>query len=136
MLSPARMKFRKHFKGKIHGVASRGYELSFGSYGLKAMEPARVTAAQIEAARRTITRCMKRVGKVWIRVYPNVPVSQKPAEVRMGSGKGGVEYWACRVYPGTILFEMDGVDESVAREALALAAAKLPILTKVVTRGA
>lgn len=130
------MKFRKHFKGKIHGVASRGYQLSFGSYGLKAMEPARVTAAQIEAARRTITRCMKRVGKVWIRVYPNLPVTQKPAEVRMGSGKGGVEYWACRVYPGTILFEMDGVDESVAREALALAAAKLPVLTKVVTRGA
>ncbi|MCR5225204.1 MAG: 50S ribosomal protein L16 [Alphaproteobacteria bacterium] len=136
MLSPARMKFRKHFKGKIHGVASRGYELSFGSYGLKAMEPARVTAAQIEAARRTITRCMKRVGKVWIRVYPNVPVSQKPAEVRMGSGKGGVEYWACRVYPGTILFEMDGVDESIAKEALTLAAAKLPILTKIVSRGA
>lgn len=136
MLSPARMKFRKHFKGKIHGVASRGFSLSFGSFGLKALEPARITAAQIEAARRTITRCMKRVGKVWIRVYPNLPVTQKPAEVRMGSGKGSVEYWACRVYPGTILFEMDGVDESIAREALALAAAKLPISTKIITRGA
>ncbi len=136
MLSPARMKYRKHFKGKIHGVASRGYTLSFGSFGLKALEPARVTAAQIEAARRTISRCMKRVGKVWIRIYPDVPVSQKPAEVRMGSGKGGVEYWACRVYPGTIMFEMDGVDESLAREALTLAAAKLPILTKIVVREA
>jgi len=136
MLSPARMKFRKHFKGKIHGIASRGYRLNFGSYGLKAVEPARVTAAQIEAARRTITRCMKRVGKVWIRVYPNVPVTQKPAEVRMGSGKGSVEYWACRVYPGTIMFEMDGVDEATARQALALAAAKLPIQTKIIARGA
>ncbi len=136
MLSPARMKYRKQFKGRIHGVASRGYTLSFGSFGLKAMNPARVTAAQIEAARRAITRCMKRVGKVWIRIYPNVPVSQKPAEVRMGSGKGGVEYWACRVYPGTIMFEMDGVDEALAREALSLAAAKLPVLTKIVTRGA
>jgi large subunit ribosomal protein L16 len=135
MLSPAKMKFRKHFKGRIHGIASSGYSLSFGSYGLKAIEPARVTAAQIEAARRTITRCMKRVGKVWIRVYPNVPVTQKPAEVRMGSGKGSVEYWACRVYPGTIMFEMDGVDETVAREALTLAAAKLPVLTKIVARG-
>ncbi len=136
MLSPARMKYRKQFKGRIHGIASRGYTLSFGSFGLKAMNPARVTAAQIEAARRAITRCMKRVGKVWIRIYPNIPVSQKPAEVRMGSGKGGVEYWACRVYPGTIMFEMDGVDESLAREALSLAAAKLPVLTKIVTRGA
>jgi large subunit ribosomal protein L16 len=136
MLSPAKMKFRKQFKGKIHGIASSGYRLSFGSFGLKAIEPARITAAQIEAARRTITRCMKRVGKVWIRVYPNIPVTQKPAEVRMGSGKGGVEYWACRVYPGTIMFEMDGIDESVAREALVLAAAKLPVLTKIVARGA
>lgn len=136
MLSPAKMKYRKQFKGKIHGVASRGYSLSFGSFGLKALEPARVTSAQIEAARRTITRCMKRVGKVWIRIYPDVPVSKKPAEVRMGSGKGGVEYWACRVHPGTIMFEMDGIDESVAREALALAAAKLPVSTKIVTREA
>ena len=115
MLSPARMKYRKQFKGKIHGIASRGHTLSYGSYGLKALEPARVTAAQIEAARRTITRCMKRVGKVWIRIYPDVPVSKKPAEVRMGSGKGGVECWVCRVRPGTIMFEMDGVDESLAR---------------------
>jgi large subunit ribosomal protein L16 len=136
MLSPAKIKFRKHFKGRVRGIASRGYRLSFGSFGLKALEATRITAAQIEAARRAITRCMKRVGKVWIRVYPDVPVTQKPAEVRMGSGKGSVEYWACRVYPGTILFEMDGVDESIAREALALASAKLPVLTKIVTRSA
>lgn len=136
MLSPAKMKYRKHFKGRIHGTASRGYRLSFGSYGLKAIEPCRVTAAQIEAARRTITRCMKRIGKVWIRIYPDVPITKKPAEVRMGSGKGGVEYWACRIYPGTILFEMDGVDEATARLALSLAAAKLPVLTKIIARGA
>jgi large subunit ribosomal protein L16 len=136
MLSPAKTKFRKQFKGKIHGVASRGHRLSFGSYGLKAMEPARVTSAQIEAARRAITRCMKRVGKVWIRIYPDIPVTKKPAEVRMGSGKGGVEYWASRVHPGVILFEMDGVDEAVAKEALSLAAAKLPIFTKIVARSA
>jgi large subunit ribosomal protein L16 len=136
MLSQAKTKFRKRFKGKIHGMASSGYRLSFGSYGLKAVEPARVTAAQIEAARRTVTRCMKRVGKVWIRVYPDIPVTQKPAEVRMGSGKGGVEYWVCRVYPGTIMFEMDGVNEATAREALSLAAAKLPIQTKIIMRGA
>lgn len=136
MLSPAKMKYRKQFKGKIHGVASRGYTLSFGSFGLKALEPARITSAQIEAARRTITRCMKRVGKVWIRIYPDVPVSHKPAEVRMGSGKGGVEYWVCRVHPGTIMFEMDGISEVLAREALALAAAKLPISTKIVMREA
>ncbi|MDR2724250.1 MAG: 50S ribosomal protein L16 [Holosporaceae bacterium] len=135
MLSPAKSKFRKQFKGRIHGVASCGYRLGFGSYGLKALASARVTAAQLEAARRAITRCMKRVGKVWIRVYPDVPVSRKPAEVRMGSGKGGVEYWVCRVYSGTIMFEMDGVDESTAKEALSLAAAKLPIQTKIVTRG-
>ena len=135
MLSPSKTKFRKQFKGRMHGIATRGHRLSFGSYGLKALEPARVTAAQIESARRAITRCMKRVGKVWIRVYPDVPVSQKPAEVRMGSGKGGVEYWACRVYPGTIMFEMDGIDESTAIEALKLAAVKLPVLTKIITRG-
>ena len=135
MLSPSKTKFRKQFKGRMHGIATRGHRLSFGSYGLKALEPARVTAAQIESARRAITRCMKRVGKVWIRVYPDVPVSQKPAEVRMGSGKGGVEYWACRVYPGTIMFEMDGIDESTAIQALKLAAVKLPVLTKIVTRG-
>jgi large subunit ribosomal protein L16 len=130
------MKFRKHFKGRTAGTASRGHRLSFGAFGLKALEPARVTAAQIESARRAITRRMKRVGKVWIRVYPHLPVTQKPAEVRMGSGKGNVEYWACRVYPGTILFEMDGVDHDVAMEALALASAKLPILTKIVSRSA
>ena len=135
MLSPSKTKFRKQFKGRMHGIATRGHRLSFGSYGLKALEPARVTAAQIESARRAITRCMKRVGKVWIRVYPDVPVSQKPAEVRMGSGKGGVEYWACRVYPGTIMFEMDGIDENTAIQALKLAAVKLPVLTKIVTRG-
>lgn len=134
MLSPSKMKYRKLFKGKIRGVASRGFRLTFGSYGLKAMEPGRISAAQIEAARRAITRCMKRIGKVWIKVYPDLPVTQKPAEVRMGSGKGGVEYWACRVYPGTIIFEMDGVDSKVAEEALALASAKLPILTKIVSR--
>lgn len=136
MLSPAKMKFRKHFKGKISGVASKGHRLSFGTFGLKAMEPARITAAQIESARRAITRQMKRIGKVWIRIFPALPVTSKPAEVRMGSGKGGVEYWACRVYPGTILFEMDGVDTEVATKALKLASAKLPILTKIVTRGA
>lgn len=134
MLSPSRMKYRKIFKGKIHGNATRGTRLSFGSYGLKALEPARITAAQIEAARRTITRCMRRVGKVWIRIYPNLPVSNKPAEVRMGGGKGSVEYWAARVYPGTIMFEMDGVTDEVARQALTLAAAKLPVLTKIVVR--
>lgn len=134
MLSPSKMKYRKLFKGKIRGVASRGFRLTFGSYGLKAMEPGRISAAQIEAARRAITRCMKRIGKVWIKVYPDLPVTQKPAEVRMGSGKGGVEYWACRVYPGTIIFEMDGVDSKIAEEALALASAKLPILTKIVSR--
>lgn len=136
MLSPAKLKFRKQFKGRTSGIATRGYRLSFGSYGLKALEPARITAAQIEAARRAITRCMKRVGKVWIRVFPDLPVSSKPAEVRMGSGKGSVDYWACRVYPGTILFEMDGVDNATAEEALKLASAKLPIQTKIVTRGA
>lgn len=135
MLSPAKIKFRKQFKGRVRGIASRGYRLNFGAYGLKALEPARVTAAQIEAARRAIARCMKRVGKIWIRIYPDLPVSQKPAEVRMGSGKGGVEYWACRVRPGTILFEMDGVDHALAVQALTLASAKLPILTKIITRG-
>lgn len=136
MLSPAKMKFRKHFKGRINGIASRGHRLSFGAYGLKAMEPARITAAQIESARRAITRRMKRVGKIWIRVFPSLPVTSKPAEVRMGSGKGSVDYWACRVYPGTILFEMDGVDEEIATEALKLASAKLPVLTKIIARGA
>lgn len=134
MLSPSRMKYRKLFKGKIRGNATRGTRLSFGSFGLKAIAPARITAAQIEAARRAISRCMRRAGKVWIRIYPHLPVTNKPAEVRMGGGKGSVEYWAARVYPGTIMFEMDGVSEEIARQALTLAAAKLPVLTKIVVR--
>jgi large subunit ribosomal protein L16 len=134
MLSPKRTKFRKGHKGRIHGAAKGGTELNFGAYGLKAMEPARVTARQIEAARRAITRHMKRVGKVWIRIFPDVPVSRKPAEVRMGSGKGTPEYWVCRVHPGRIMFEMDGVPKALAHEAFALAAAKLPIKTRVVSR--
>ena len=134
MLSPKRTKFRKGHKGRIHGAAKGGTELNFGAYGLKAMEPARVTARQIEAARRAITRHMKRVGKVWIRIFPDVPVSRKPAEVRMGSGKGTPEYWVCRVHPGRILFEIDGVPEQVARDAFERASAKLPIKTKFVAR--
>ena len=134
MLSPKRTKFRKGHKGRIHGAAKGGTELNFGAYGLKAMEPARVTARQIEAARRAITRHMKRVGKVWILIFPDVPVSRKPAEVRMGSGKGTPEYWVCRVHPGRIMFEMDGVPKQLAHEAFALAAAKLPIKTRVVSR--
>jgi large subunit ribosomal protein L16 len=134
MLSPKRTKFRKAHKGRIHGTAKGGTTLNFGAYGLKAVEPARVTARQIEAARRAITRHMKRVGKVWIRIFPDVPVSRKPAEVRMGSGKGTPEYWVCRVHPGRIMFEMDGVPKQLAHEAFALAAAKLPIKTRVVSR--
>jgi len=134
MLSPKRTKFRKQFKGRIHGAAKAGTTLNFGAYGLKALEPERVTARQIEAARRAITRQMKRQGRVWIRVFPDLPVSDKPAEVRMGKGKGAVEYWAARVHPGRILFEIDGVPDDVAREALRLGSAKLPIRTKVVTR--
>jgi large subunit ribosomal protein L16 len=134
MLSPKKTKFRKAFKGKIHGVAKAGFSVSYGTYGLKALEPARVTARQIESARRAITRHMRRVGKVWIRVFPDVPVSKKPAEVRMGSGKGGVEFWACRVKPGKIMFELDGVSEEVAEAAFKLAAEKLPIETKFVKR--
>jgi large subunit ribosomal protein L16 len=134
MLSPKRTKFRKAHKGRIHGDAKGGTTLNFGAYGLKAMEPARVTARQIEAARRAITRHMKRIGKVWIRVFPDVPVSRKPAEVRMGSGKGTPEYWVCRVHPGRIMFEMDGVPKALAHEAFALAAAKLPVKTRVVSR--
>ena len=134
MLQPKKTKFRKQFKGRIHGDAKGGTTLNFGSYGLKAMEPDRITARQIEAARRAITRAMKRQGRVWIRVFPDVPVSKKPAEVRMGSGKGAPEFWAARVKPGRILFEVDGVTQATAREALGLAAAKLPILTKFVTR--
>ena len=134
MLSPKKTKYRKAFKGKIHGIASSGNELNFGSFGLKALEPARITARQIEAARRAITRHMKRVGKVWIRIFPDVPVSSKPAEVRMGSGKGSPEFWVSRVKPGRILFEVDGVSSELAHEAFKLADAKLPIQTKIVTR--
>ncbi|HEX7074386.1 MAG TPA: 50S ribosomal protein L16 [Hyphomicrobiaceae bacterium] len=134
MLQPKRTKFRKAHKGRIHGQAKGGTTLNFGSYGLKALEPERVSARQIEAARRAITRHMKRAGRVWIRVFPDVPVSKKPAEVRMGSGKGAPELWVCRVKPGRIMFELDGVPDDVAREALGLGAAKLPIKTKVVTR--
>ncbi|HTR85858.1 MAG TPA: 50S ribosomal protein L16 [Reyranella sp.] len=134
MLQPKRTKYRKAFKGRISGAAKGGFNLDFGSYGLKAMEPDRLTARQIEAARRAITRHMKRAGRVWIRVFPDVPVSKKPAEVRMGSGKGAPEFWAARVKPGRILFELDGVPVIVAKEALALAAAKLPIKTRFVAR--
>ena len=134
MLSPKRTKYRKAFKGRIHGVARSGATLAFGDFGLKALEPERVTARQIEAARRAMTRHMKRAGRVWIRVYPDLPVSVKPAEVRMGSGKGAPEFWACRVKPGRIMFEIGGVGAPIAREAFALAAAKLPIKTKFVAR--
>ena len=134
MLRPMRTKFRKAHKGRIKGIASSGVELTFGHYGLKALEPERVTARQIEAARRALTRHMKRSGQVWIRVYPDVPVSKKPLEVRMGSGKGAPELWVVRIKPGRILFEVDGVSESVAREALGLAAAKLPIKTRFIER--
>jgi large subunit ribosomal protein L16 len=134
MLQPMRTKFRKAHKGRIKGVATSGASLSFGEYGLKAMEPDRVSARQIEAARRAMTRHMKRAGRVWIRVFPDVPVSKKPLEVRMGSGKGAPELWVCRVKPGRVLFEVDGVPQQVAREALALAAAKLPIKTRFVAR--
>ena len=134
MLQPKRTKYRKAFKGRISGAAKGGFNLDFGSFGLKAMEPDRLTARQIEAARRAITRHMKRAGRVWIRVFPDVPVSKKPAEVRMGSGKGAPEFWAARVKPGRILFEIDGVPEDVAKEALRLGAMKLPIMTRVITR--
>jgi large subunit ribosomal protein L16 len=134
MLQPKRTKYRKAFKGRISGAAKGGFNLDFGSFGLKAMEPDRLTARQIEAARRAITRHMKRAGRVWIRVFPDVPVSKKPAEVRMGSGKGAPEFWAARVKPGRVLFELDGVTVQVAREALELAAAKLPIKTRFVAR--
>ncbi|MGH7056849.1 MAG: 50S ribosomal protein L16 [Acetobacteraceae bacterium] len=134
MLSPKRSKFRKAHKGRIHGEAKGATKLDFGAFGLKALEPERVTARQIEAARRAITRAMRRTGRVWIRIFPDVPVSTKPAEVRMGSGKGSPEYWVCRVKPGRILFELDGVSVAVAREALELGAAKLPIKTRFITR--
>jgi large subunit ribosomal protein L16 len=134
MLQPMRTKFRKAHKGRIKGFATSGATLSFGNFGLKAIEPDRITARQIEAARRALTRHMKRAGRVWIRVYPDVPVSKKPLEVRMGSGKGAPEFWVVRIKPGRILFEIDGVPTAVAREALALAAAKLPIKTRFIER--
>jgi len=134
MLQPKRTKFRKQHKGRIKGAAKGGFDLNFGSFGLKAAEPERITARQIEAARRAMTRHMKRQGRVWIRIFPDVPVSSKPTEVRMGKGKGSVDFWAARVKPGRVMFEIDGVGESVAREALRLAAMKLPIKTRVVVR--
>jgi large subunit ribosomal protein L16 len=134
MLQPKRTTFRKAHKGRIKGIARAGFSLSFGGFGLKALEPERVTARQIEAARRAITRAMKRQGRVWIRIFPDVPVSSKPAEVRMGSGKGAPEFWVARVKPGRIMFEIDGVSLDTAKEALTLGAAKLPIKTKIVQR--
>ena len=134
MLSPKRTKYRKAHKGRIHGTAKGGTTLNFGAYGLKAVEPARITARQIEAARRAITRHMKRQGRVWIRIFPDVPVSTKPAEVRMGSGKGAPDHWVARVKPGRIMFEIDGVPEDTARAALTLGAAKLPIKTRFIQR--
>jgi large subunit ribosomal protein L16 len=136
MLQPSRTKYRKAHKGRIHGTAKGGTSLNFGAYGLKALEPERVTARQIEAARRAITRAMKRAGRVWIRIFPDIPVTKKPIEVRMGSGKGSPELWIARVKPGRIMFELDGVSEAVAREALLLGAAKLPIKTRFVQRQA
>jgi len=134
MLQPKRTKFRKQFKGRLHGVSKGGTDLNFGGYGLKALEPNRVTAREIEAARRAITRQMKRQGRVWIRIFPDLPVTSKPTEVRMGKGKGSVDYWAARVKPGRIMFEIDGVSEELAREALRLGAAKLSVRTRFVQR--
>jgi len=134
MLQPKRTKFRKVHKGRIHGEAKGGTSLNFGSYGLKSIEPERITARQIEAARRAMTRHMKRQGRVWIRIFPDIPVTSKPTEVRMGKGKGSVDYWAARIKPGRIMFEIDGVTDSVAREALRLAAMKLPVKCRVVQR--
>jgi len=134
MLQPTRTKFRKQHKGRIHGKATSGADLTFGSFGIKALEPERVTARQIEAARRAITRHMKRAGRLWIRIFPDVPVSKKPTEVRMGKGKGTPELWVCRVKPGRIMFEVDGVAPDIAREALRLGAAKLPVRTRFVQR--
>ena len=135
MLLPKKTKYRKAHKGRIHGNAKGGTILNFGAYGLKAMQPERITSRQIEAARRAITRHIKRQGRVWIRIFPDRPVTQKPTEVRMGKGKGAVEYWACRVKPGRILFELDGVELDLAKRAFELGAAKLPIQTKFITRG-
>lgn len=134
MLQPKRTKFRKAHKGRIKGEAKGGVDLNFGSFGLKALEPERITARQIESARRAITRHMKRQGRIWIRIFPDVPVSKKPTEVRMGKGKGSVEFWAAKVKPGRVMFEIDGVGEPVAKEALRLAAMKLPVKCRIVTR--
>src|SRR5215208_3261083 len=134
MLQPKRTKYRKAFKGRIHGKAKGGTNLDFGAFGLKAQEPDRISARQIEAARRALTRAMKRAGRVWIRIFPDVPISKKPTEVRMGKGKGTPELWAARVKPGRIMFEVDGVPAELAREALRLGAAKLPIRTRFVQR--
>ena len=134
MLQPKRTKFRKMFKGRIKGEAKGGSDLNFGTFGLKALQPERVTARQIEAARRAMTRHMKRQGRVWIRIFPDVPVTSKPTEVRMGKGKGSVDFWACKVKPGRVMFEIDGVAEDIAREALRLASMKLPVKTRVVVR--
>jgi len=134
MMQPKKTKFRKAHKGRIHGVATSGATLSFGQFGLKAMAPERITARQIEAARRALTRHMKRAGRVWIRVFPDVPVTKKPTEVRMGKGKGSVEYWACKVKPGRVMFEIDGVSEELAREALRLGSAKLSVKTRFIQR--
>ncbi|MFQ5984218.1 MAG: 50S ribosomal protein L16 [Alphaproteobacteria bacterium] len=136
MLSPKRTKYRKAQKGRLHGMAKAGTTLNFGAYGLKAAAPARLTARQIEAARQAITRHLKRAGRLWIRIFPDVPVSTKPAEVRMGKGKGSPEYWMCRVKPGRMMFEIDGVSPTLARGALERAASKLPVATRVVSRGA
>ena len=134
MLQPKRTKYRKQFKGRIHGLAKGGSDLTFGHYGLKATQPERVTARQIEAARRAITRHMKRAGRVWIRIFPDVPVTSKPTEVRMGKGKGSVDFWAAKVKPGRVMFEIDGVSDTIAREALRLGAMKLPVMTRIVER--
>ena len=134
MLQPKRTKFRKQMKGRNRGLAQAGNKVSFGEYGLKALDRGKLTARQIEAARRAMTRHVKRVGKIWIRVFPDVPVTKKPLEVRMGKGKGNVEYWVCKIQPGRVLYEMEGVDEEIAREAFKLAAAKLPFKTAFVTR--
>ena len=134
MLQPKKTKFRKQFKGRIHGLAKGGTDLNFGQFGLKSLEPERVNAREIEAARRAITREMKRMGRVWIRIFPDVPVTGKPTEVRMGKGKGAPEFWACRVKPGRVMFEVDGVSEEVAREALRLGAAKLSVKTRFIQR--
>ena len=134
MMQPKKTKYRKAHKGRVSGAAKGGYSISYGEFGLKAMTPERITARQIEAARRAISRHVKRVGRMWIRIFPDVPVSRKPAEVRMGSGKGAPEYWICRVKPGRIMFEIDGVQKSLAEEAFTLASAKLPIKTRLVSR--